>query len=156
MVRLAQDMSRTRARDVINSFASEQYSAVTTALLGQAGDVRYQGTRPLDGQPLVPPNDRYWARVIMTVVSEPQETLRCEVRRFVTIGFITIQFFSPTVDPNAQPNLDVITERMRNAYRDHPSAEIEFTNPRINDSIPAESNWLRANLVSDFAYRQFM
>jgi hypothetical protein len=156
MVELAPDMDRTRARDVVNSFATEQYKAITTALLGEAGEVRYQGVKPADGQPLVPPNDRYWARVHITVVDEYQETLRCDVRRFVTVGFITIQFFNPVTDSNAQPNLDIITERMRNTYRAHPSSEIEFTRPRINDSIPAESNWLRANLIADFAYRQFM
>ena len=149
-------MDRTVARDLINTFATERFQAVTTALVGAAGDLRYQGIKPADGEPLVPPNNHYWARVLMTVVDEYQETLRCEVRRFVSVGFITIQFFVPVVDSNAQPNLDIITEQMRNAYRGHPSSEIEFTRPRINDSIPAEPNWLRANLVSDFAYRQFM
>jgi hypothetical protein len=149
-------MDRTAARDAINTFATEQFQAATLALLGEAAELRYQGIKPLDGVPLVPPADRYWARVTMQVADEYQETLRCETRRFVTVGSVIIQFFCPVTDANAQPNLDIITERVRNAFRNHPSGIIEFTRPRINDNIPAEPNWLRANLVSDFAYRQFM
>lgn len=148
-------MDRAAVRDLINTFAGDQYRQVTLALLGAVGELRYQGVKLAD-QPLVPANTAYWARVMMTVVDERQETLQCENRRFLSVGFITIQFFNPTTDPNALPNMDVITENMRNAYRDHPSDKIEFTRPRIIDSIPAEPNWLRANLVSDFAYRQFM
>lgn len=149
-------MDRTTFRDRLNTFATERFQEVTTSLLGEAGDLRYQGIKPLNDEPLVPANDRYWTRVGFQVVSEHQETLRCETRRFVTVGLVFIQFFAPVVDPNASPNLDIITEQMRNAFRKYESSEIEFTNPRINDSIPAEPNWLRANLISDLAYRQFM
>lgn len=145
-------MDRTAARDDIYSFATEQFKAVTTALLGAAGELRYQGL--LD--PGIPANDKYWTRVVMQVADEYQETLRCDVRRFVTVGNVILQFFIPVIDRNAMPNLDIITEQMRNAFRNYTSSEIEFTRPRINDNIPAEPNWLRANLVSDFAYRQFM
>jgi hypothetical protein len=145
-------MDRTTARDGIYAFSKEQFEAVTTALLGAAGELRYQGVR----DPSIPSNDKYWTRVVMQVADEYQETLRCDVRRFVTVGNVIIQFFAPAVDPNAMPNLDIITEQMRNGFRNYRSTEIEFTRPRINDNIPAEPNWLRANLVSDFAYRQFM
>lgn len=145
-------MDRTIARDTIFTFATEQYEAVTTALLGAPAELRYQGLKDAS----VPPNDKYWTRVVIQVADEYQETLRCEVRRFVTVGNVIMQFFIPVVDVNGMPNLDIITEQMRNAFRNYRSNEIEFTRPRINDNIPAEPNWLRANLVSDFAYRQFM
>lgn len=145
-------MDRTTARDGIYSFSTEQFEAVTTALLTEAGELRYQGLKDAT----IPANDKYWTRVVMQVADEYQETLRCEVRRFVTVGNVILQFFAPVVDVNAMPNLDIITEQMRNAFRNHMSSEIEFTRPRIIDNIPAEPNWLRANLVSDFAYRQFM
>jgi hypothetical protein len=149
-------MDRSQARDLINTFVTERFVEVTTDVTGQPGELRYQGVRPVEGQPLVPANNVYWARVALLVAAEPQETLRCEVRRFVTMGSAIIQLFCPTVDVNAQLNLDIIAERMRNYFRTHNSAEIEFTNARISDNIPAESNWLRANIVSDFAYRQFI
>jgi hypothetical protein len=79
-------MDRASARDAINTFSTEQFRAVTTALLGEPGELRYQGVRPAEGQPLVPPDDRYWARVTMQVADERQETLRCEVRRFVSVS----------------------------------------------------------------------
>lgn len=145
-------MDRTIARDAIYSFTTEQFVAVTTALLGAPGELRYQGLQ----DPSIPTNDQYWTRVVMQVADEYQETLKCENRRFVTVGNVILQFFIPVIDPNAMPNLDIVTEQMRNAFRNHTSSEIEFTRPRINDNIPAEPNWLRANLVSDFAYRQFM
>ena len=148
-------MNRAEARDLIYTFVTEAFTEVTTAATGTPGQLRYQGTAPHD-QPLVPPNDAYWARVTMQVADEGQETLRCEVRRFVTVGSVIIQLFAPVVDVNAQPNMDVITEEMRNRFRNHPSDKIEFTRSRISDNIPAEPNWLRANVVSQFAYRQFM
>jgi hypothetical protein len=149
-------MDRSEARDLINSFVQVAFAEVTAAVTGQAGLLRYQGIKPQGEEPLVPPADAYWARVTMQVASEDQETLRCETRRFVTVGNVIIQLFFPTVDLNAQPNLDIITEQLRNRFRDHPSDKIEFTRSRVTDNIPAEPNWLRANVVSDFAYRQFM
>jgi hypothetical protein len=149
-------MDRSQVRDLVNSFVTEAFQEVTTALTGEAGQLRYQGIRPADGQPLVPSNEAYWARVTIQIVDEFQETLRCETRRFVTIGSVIVQMFFPVVDPNAQPNLDIITEQVRNRFRRHPSDKIELTRSRINDNIPAEPNWLRANLVSELAYRQFM
>jgi hypothetical protein len=150
-------MNRSQARDQINTFVTDAFGEATTAVLGAAGELRYQGIRPPDGVPLVPPNDAYWARVTLQVAAEYQETLRCDgTRRFVTAGSVIVQMFFPTLDVNAQPNLDVITEMVRNRFRTHPSAEIEFTGSRVDDNIPAEPNWLRANIVSQFAYRQFI
>lgn len=148
-------MDRTQARDLINTFVTEAFGEACTAV-GQEAELRYQGIRPVDGVPLVPRNDVYWARVTLQVAAEYQETIRCDVRRFVTVGSVIVQMFFPTVDRNAQPNLDVITEMLKRRFRTYPSAEIEFTGSRVDDNIPAEPNWLRANLVSQFAYRQFI
>lgn len=149
-------MNRSEARDQINTFVTEVFIEVTTDVTGLSGHLRYQGTRPRGEEPLVPPADCYWARVTFQVADEYQETLRCDVRRFVTVGSVIVQLFFPVVDLNAQPNADVITERMRNRFREYPSDKIEFTRSRVVDNIPAEPDWLRANVVSQFAYRQFM
>lgn len=149
-------MDRTQARNLINTFVKEAFTEVTTAVTGQAGHVRYQGIPPLPGDPLVPPNDVYWARVTIQIADEHQETLKCENRRFVSMGSVIVQLFFPVTDANAQPNLDIITEQMRNRFRAYPTDQIEFTRSRVEDNIPAEPNWLRANLVSQLAYRQFM
>lgn len=149
-------MDRTQARDKINTFVTDAFVEVTTAVTGEAGHLRYQGIKPQGDEPLVPPDDVYWARVTIQVAEEYQETLKCEQRRFVTVGSVIVQLFFPVTDPNAQPNLDLITEQVRNRFRTYPSAEIEFTRSRVEDNIPAEPNWLRANLVSQFAYRQFI
>jgi hypothetical protein len=149
-------MTRPEARDHVNTFVTEAFGEVTTDAIGEVGELRYQGIKPVGGQPLVPPADKYWARVTLQVADEYQETLRCDVRRFVTVGSVIVQLFCPVVDLNAQPNLDIITEQLRNRFRDHPSDKIEFTRSRVTDNIPAEPDWLRANVVSDFAYRQFI
>ena len=148
-------MDRSQARDLINSFVTEAFSEACTTV-GKDADLRYQGIRPDEGVPLVPPNDMYWARVTLQVATEYQETIRCEVRRFVTVGSVIVQMFFPVLDVNAQPNLDVITEVLKRRFRTYPSDEIEFTGSRVDDNIPTELNWLRANLVSQFAYRQFI
>lgn len=149
-------MDRSQARDQINTFVTEAFQEATTVVTGVPGALRYQGIKPQDGEPLVPPNDAYWARVTLQVAAEYQETIRCDVRRFVTVGSVIVQIFFPVLDRNAQPNLDVMTEMVRNRFRTYPSAEIEFTGSRVDDNIPAEPNWLRANIVSQFAYRQFI
>lgn len=148
-------MDRTEARDHINTFVTQAFAEVTTGV-GVDSQIRYQGIRPVEGEPLVPSNEAYWARVTIQVADEYQETLKCEDRRFVTVGSVIVQIFFPVLDLNAQPNLDIITEQLRNRFRDHPSDKIEFTRCRVDDNIPAEPNWLRANIVSQFAYRQFM
>ena len=149
-------MNRALARDLINKFVTESFRDATTAVTGTPGELRYQGIRPATGVPLVPSNDVYWARITVQTAAESQETLRCEgKRRFVTTGSVIVQMFFPTLDVNAQPNLDLITQRVNDDFRHYPSDKIEFTRSRVDDNILAEPNWLRANLVSQFTYRQF-
>jgi hypothetical protein len=149
-------MDRTEARTEIYTFVTAAWAEVSATVVGTAGHMRYQGVRPQGADPLVPPNDMYWARVSLQIISEDQETLRLPPRRFVTVGHVFVQLFCPIVDINVQPNLDVIAEQLRNKFRTYQTDKIEFTRSRVADNIPAEPNWLRANVVSEFAYRQFM
>lgn len=148
-------MDRVEARDYIYSLVSSEWHDMTVDILGQPADIRYAGTIDKT-KPAVPDNGLYWCRVSMQIVVEGQETLRQETRRYQTTGLVFVQLFCPVVDNKALTNLDLLSERMRNAFRADRSDKIEFTRSQINDSIAAEANWLRANVVSTFQYRQFV
>lgn len=145
-------VDRPSARDELYRFARDSYA---TALVGVGvqGQMRYAGVV----YKATPDEAAYFARTAVRVVSEDQETLRCEVRRFCTVGLAFLQLFAPVVDDRAQANTDVIAESIRDAYRAYRSDNLEFTNPWINDNVPQQDQaWLQVNVVANFAYRQFV
>ena len=145
-------MNRLEARNFMYTMARDQFAAATTAVLGAPGVMRYAGIV----NKVVIDNEVYWARASMQLVIERQETLRNNVRRFVTTGLHYIQLFAPVTDINAQVNLDVIAPRIRDAYRVCQSGDLEFTKAEIRDNLPPEPSWLKTNIVSQFNYREFI
>lgn len=146
-------MDRASARDFLYSFVRDQYRAASLAATGLTGALRYGGIPDEE-----PANGTYWARVTMRITNEEQETLRSadRTRRFLTQGLVFVQLFCPSpAEPGLVP-MDQIAETVRNAFRTYQGAEIEFTTAEIDDNVPAEPNWLRANIVSTFQYRQFL
>lgn len=147
-------MDQTGARTLLNDFGRDRYRAAAAAVLpGVPVQLRYGGLSEPE-----PDNGSYWARVNSQVVDEPQETLRngLEQRRFRTDGLIIIQLFAPRAKSTSQTELDQIAELIRNDFRTHQSADMEFTNARIADNVQPEPNWQRANVVSNYTYRQFI
>jgi len=140
------------ARDFLHGFGTDHYKAATLAVLGAEGELRYGG----GPDRTTPANDKYWARIAAQVVDQRQETLRLETKRWVTTGLVYVQLFAPITDRRGQPRLDAIAELVKNAFWTHQNEEIEFTNAWINDNVAAEPQWIRANVISNFAYRQFI
>lgn len=148
-------MDRVAARDAIYSIATAGASAAFVQVLGKPGFIRYAGVK--DDRPATIPNDVYWAQFSIQTVDDEQETLRNNERRFLVEGIVFVQLFVPVLDEQGLHHLDLLSEAIRNVFRRRaPGDKIEFTRARIVDNIKPEPNWLRANVVSEFQYRQFM
>lgn len=149
-------MDTASSRTFLYDFGRVRYAAAC-ATLGLDVVLRYAGdTSGVNKAPIA--DDKYWARISRRIVDERQETLRNGLlqRRFVTDGLTFVELYAPVVDSKAQDNLDKLAEVLRNDYRTYQGEECEFTTSEINDTIPAEAAWLRANVVSTFQYRQFI
>jgi hypothetical protein len=147
-------MNQADARTVLYDFGRDRFTAAAATVLGVLPvALRYGGLV----QPEVP-DGTYWARVSSQVVEEQQETLRngSGQRRFRTDGIVTIQLFAPRAVSLALNQLDQIAELLRNDFRTYQPEGMEFTNAVIVDNVRAEPNWQRANVVSNYTYRQFI
>jgi hypothetical protein len=150
-------MDTASSRTFLYDFGRARFLAACAAIGIADPGLRYSGdTSGANKTPVA--NDKYWARISRSIVDERQETLRNGVgqRRFVTNGLVFVQLFSPVTDSKAQDNMDKIAELVRNDFRTYQGAECEFTSAAINDTIPSEPAWLRANIVSNYQYRQFI
>lgn len=144
-------MDRVGARNFLFGFAEQQYLLAAQSL-GLAAQVRYAGSKDKSQ----PANDKYWSRISAQVVSEYQETLRCETRRFCSTGLVFVQLMCPVTDSKALTFCDQLAEMVRNSFRIYQGEELEFTNTEITDNVTAEPEWLRANVVATYQYRQFL
>jgi hypothetical protein len=150
-------MDSASSRTFLYDFGRNRFLAAC-AVVGVAGpELRYSGDTS-GANSTLPANDKYWARISRRIVDERQETLRNGAlqRRFVTDGLVFVQLFAPVTDSKAQDNMDKIAELIRNDFRTYQGEECEFTTAEINDTIPPEAAWLRANVVSTYQYRQFI
>lgn len=145
-------MDRAAARTFLYGFGRDRFRLASLATTGVEGALRYGGI--VEDEPA---NGVYWARITMRTTFQGQETLRVNgQRRFLTEGLVFVQLFCPTGDPAGTVPLDNIAELLLTDFRQYQGEDIEFTNSTINDNIAAEANWLRANIVSVFQYRQFI
>ncbi len=150
-------MDTASSRTFLYDFGKARFLAACAALGVLTPEVRFAGaTAP--GTSDQPAHDRYWARISRRVVDERQEGLRngALLRRFVSDGLVFVQLFAPVTDSRAQDNLDKLAERIRNDFRTFQGVECEFTSAAINDSVAREQAWLRANVVSNYQFRQFI
>ena len=147
-------MDHKSSRTALYDFGRDRYLAACGVVVPAVVPVlRYAGLsedEPTDGT--------YWARVSRTVVDEGQETLRngSSQRRFRSTGIVFVQLFVPRSVSRGQVHLDDIAELVRNDFRTYQGEDLEFTNARINDNVAPEPGWLRANIVSNYDYRQFI
>lgn len=145
-------MDKAGSRNFLNDFCRDRYVEATTAVLGAPGELRYGGGPDFT----TPSADKHWCRISPRVVDEYQESLRVTTRRWLSKGLVFVQLFAPVTDSRAQLRLDRIAELVRNSFRLYQGAEIEFTEPVINDNVNDEPQWVRANVTSFYTYRQFM
>lgn len=152
---LAPVTDQPSAKDFLYAFGRDRYLEAV-AIVGVTGVLRY-GKVPKVPDPDVPPADEYWARIVTQIISEDQETLRNGdgVRRFCTVGQVFVQLFAPVTDSRAAGFTDQIAEYLKQSFRKYQGDNLEFTNPAINDNVASEPNWIRANVVCNFQYRQF-
>lgn len=147
-------MNRGSAKDVVYGHATAAWDAACTSLGIAGAQLRYKD----DGLE-EPPLGTYWARMSMQTVDERQETLRNAefVRRFVTVGLIFVKIHAPRTDNDAQENIDILSEAIRNAFRDpRVDNNLEFTQAAIDDSVRPEPAWMPIMITARFWYRQFM
>jgi hypothetical protein len=150
-------MDQASSRSFLYSFGRDRFLAACAAVSIADPELRYAGDTS-GANKEEPENDKYWARISRSVVDERQETLRNGAlqRRFVTNGLVFVQLFGPVIDSKAQDNMDKVAELVRNDFRTYQGEDCEFTGATINDTIPAEPAWLRANITSNYQFRQFI
>jgi hypothetical protein len=150
-------MDVASSRTFLYDFGRDRFLAACAAVGVADAELRYKGdTSGLSKT--TPDNDKYWARISCTIVDQRQETLRNGLlqRRFVTNGLVFVQLFAPITDSRTQDNTDKIAELLLTDFRTFQGEECEFTSAAINDSIAPEPAWLRANVTSNYQYRQFI
>jgi hypothetical protein len=130
---------------------------VACAAAGIEPVIRYSGDTTQEGQQALP-SDRFCARLSRTIVDQRQDGMRNGVleRRFLTNGLFYIQLFSPITDTQAQLRLDLVSENLLTDLRTHQGKECDFTTAEITDSVANEPAWLRANVVSNYQFRQYI
>ena len=147
-------MNRAEAKDVIYEHVLLTWRELVQELNLIDAQERYKDVFQDE-----PSNHLYWIRISTQVVHEGQESLRngSFVRRFMTQGLVFVQIFCPRSDDNAVMYLDIISERLRNAFRQICVNEnLEFTQAAVDDSMSAGKIWLNNVVSSTFTYRQFL
>lgn len=144
-------MSITYAEAVDEMFALVQTTVVndTSAIIGYELQVEWVGVEnetPLD-------LTKYWIRVSENTVTEEQATLRngSFKTRYETDGLIIVQLFCPKSDAQAMEKGRSLAMLLRNTFRGKSTDCVWFRNSRINN-LPAEDNWLRFNIISEYEY----
>lgn len=146
-------MLRVDAKSEIYNVVASNWAAVMAPIVGTNHELRYYGLKYSSEVPVT----KYWGRVSTQVVAEDQETLRNGVRRYRTDGLVFVQLFVPINDAQAATRLDTIADAIRNLFRHCTAADnVQFSRARIVDNIDPEAAWLKANVVSEFEYNQFV
>ena len=107
--------------------------------------------------PQKPNGDKFWARVSITPVDEPQTSLSCDVkengnRRYTAAGLVFVQLFCPKVVDGAGDKGKKLAQFVKQIYRGKRTpGGIIFRNVRINKP-PNEDTWYRFNVVAEYEY----
>jgi hypothetical protein len=146
-------LNRVDAKNEIFGAVASNWAAVLAPIVGTNNELRYFGLKYSSEVPVT----KYWGRLSIQTVSEDQETLRNEVRRYRSYGLVFVQLFAPINDSQAATKLDQIADALRNLFRHCTAADnVQFSRARIADNIDPEAAWLRANVVAEFEYNQFV
>lgn len=146
-------MNRLDAKNEIFGVVASQWATVLTPLVGSNHEIRYFGVKYQTEVPVT----KYWGRLSLQTVSEDQENLRNIERRYRSYGIAMLLLFAPINDAQAATKLDQISDGLRNLFRHCTAADnVQFSRARIVDNIDPEAAWLRANVVAEFEYNQFV
>lgn len=146
-------MNRVDAKNEIFGVVASQWATVLTPIVGTNNELRYFGVK----YPTEVPVTKYWGRLSLQTVNEDQENLRNDVRRYRSYGVAMLLLFAPINDAQAATNLDKISDGLRNLFRHCTAADnVQFSRARVVDNIDPEAAWLRANVVAEYEYNQFV
>lgn len=146
-------MNRLEAKSEIFSAIAAGWANSMPTIVGTNHELRYWGVKYQSEVPVT----KYWGRVSIQTVSEDQDTLRNNVKRYRSNGIVILQLFAPIAVNDAGTKLDCISDALRNVFRSCTAADnVQFTRARIADNIDPEPAWLRQNVVSEFEYNQFL
>lgn len=146
-------MNRVDAKNEIYATVSSQWTSVLVPIVGTNNELRFFGVKYATEVPVT----KYWGRLSLQTVSEDQETLRNNVRRYRSYGIAMLLLFAPINDSQAGNKLDRIADDLRNLFRHCTAADnVQFSRARVVDNIDPEAAWLRANVVAEFEYNQFV
>lgn len=146
-------MNRVDAKNEIFGAVATDWEATLTPIVGNNNELRYYGLKYANAVPTT----KYWGRLSIQTVSEDQDTLRNGTRRYRAEGLVFVQLFAPINDSQVATKLDQIADGVRNLFRHCTAADnVQFSRARVVDNIDPEPAWLRANVVSEFEYNQFV
>lgn len=141
------------ATDQINQVFFDAWTANAAAVIGYVPEVRWQDVT----EPDTPDGSKYWARVSIQTIDEPQTTFAVGVsgpdkRRYTAYGLVFVQLFGPKSDVTSSEKIKQLAEIAKNAYRGKAtSGKVWFRNVRINELGPEEL-FIRRNVVAEFEY----
>lgn len=146
-------MNRLDAKNEIFGVVASNWGSVLNPIVGTNHEIRYFGLKYSTEVPVT----KYWGRLSLQTVSEDQENLRNNVRRYRSYGVAMLLLFAPINDSQAATKLDQISDGLRNLFRHCTAADnVQFSRARVVDNIDPEAAWLRANVVAEFEYNQFV
>jgi hypothetical protein len=146
-------LNRLDAKNEIFGVVASQWATVLTPIVGTNHEIRYFGVK----YPTEVAVTKYWGRLSLQTVSEDQENLRNIERRYRSYGIAMLLLFVPINDSQAATKLDQISDGLRNLFRHCTAADnVQFSRARVVDNIDPEAAWLRANVVAEFEYNQFV
>lgn len=146
-------MNRLDAKNEILAAVTDGWNNALPTIVGTNHELRYWGKKYQNAVAVT----KYWGRVSIQTVSEDQDTLRNDVKRYRSNGIMILQLFGPVDDNQVGPKMDQISDALRNVFRSCTAADnVQFARARIVDNIDPEPAWLRVNVVAEFEYNQFL
>jgi len=141
----------TGALDEIFARFLTDWKANSAAIVGYIPEVRWQD----QSEPDKPAKDKYWCRCSVNTVATEQSTLSTYVtapfkKRYYTEGFAYIQIFAPKSDAKAKQLINQLALIGQKAFR-KTSPSVCYLNATIKE-IPAEEQWIRRNVMTEFSY----
>lgn len=145
-------MNNLEAEDEIFNVVASKWATIVTPVM-PSNELRYYGLKYNTGVPVT----KFWGRLSLQTVSEDQDTLRNVVRRFRSDGLVFLQLFMPTDHPQGARKLKQLSGELRDLFRHCTAADnVQFSRARVVDNIEPEAAWLKANVVAEFEYNQFV
>lgn len=142
-------MTFEEARDAIQAQFHSAWLAQATTVVGYVPEVRWPDAREKADLP----QNKFWARLTINVVTAVQSTLAPPgERKFTSNGIVTVQLFGPAARPSAGKELRALGNIALTAYRGISVSDGVWYRNTVLAPLSSEPDWLRYNLTSEFIY----